>query len=224
LDSKDAQNVKGSKIFDRLYLSLNSEQHLHSKVAETSDGIVNISMVEFCGEIDDSLEYMPISLEDIHAFHELVTSVQEKYPSSSIVVCTGPVQRTQFGTIFLLGCYLLLIGLELEDLNSIFARYQHIILAFECHGLSIEDFWSAIHRAKIMGWVDLEHIPETPQSITSWIDIEEYIHYSRCIRILTCFPFAFAGRCKMPHHATYANRPNVVISGPFQSLSSHSLP
>ena len=136
-------------------------------------------MVEFCRDIDDCLEFIPISLEDIHRFHEMVLLVLDKHPSSSVVFCTGPVERTQFGTIFLLGCHLIFSGLELDDLCLIFARHQSVMSAFDCDGLSIYDFWGAVNRVKLVGWVNFEYIASANGPVTPWIDMEEYIHYSR---------------------------------------------
>ncbi len=172
-----------TNVYGRLFLSLSSGRS-SNVIARLSDAEgtktkpVILCMTHFSEELDASYENLPISLEHIHKFYEMISATLQSHPLSNIVLCTGPSPATQFGTIFLLGSYLILIGLSLCETISSLADFDYITSTFQCHGLSAFDFWRTLHRSKRIGWVDFEAaMPATGDP--SFIDIEEYLHYSR---------------------------------------------
>ena len=140
-----------------------------------------VSMETFCKELDDRLEFLPISLEDISRFYDLITSTCHSSTGSQnqIVFCTGPAHRIQFGTVFLLGCYMLICGLNCEEVRHALIRFERITGRFQCYGMSCNDFWSAIYRVMRNRWVTFGEVNLSDPSMDTNIDIEEYKHYSR---------------------------------------------
>jgi hypothetical protein len=180
----DSSDKVLTNIHGRLFISLNSERSLNLRAARLSNAFVAekktvmLCMTSFSEELDASYEYLPISLEHIHKFYEMITSTLQTYPVSNIVLCTGLSPATQFGTIFLLGSYLILIGMTMCETMRTLMEFEGITSTFECHGLSAFDFWRTLHRSKRMGWIDFAaDIPASGDP--SFIDIEEYLHYSR---------------------------------------------
>jgi hypothetical protein len=173
-------NVQG-----RLFLSLNSGQSSClqsagiSKAKGANGKLVLVCMTNSLEIVGASCGCLPISLEHIYRFHEMLSSKLLSNPASNIVLCTGPSPTTQFGTLFLLGSFLIVTGLPLRDTISSLLDFEYVISTFTCHGLSAFDFWRALHRSKRMGWIDFAS--DTPASSDpSFMDIEEYLHYSRC--------------------------------------------
>ena len=173
-----------TNICGRLFLSLNTERSLHMHSARLSNAAgskrksVLVCMTRFSEELDASYEYLPISLEHIHKFYEVITSTLQSHPSANIVLCTGPSPATQFGTIFLLGSYLVLTGTPTCETVGTLMEFEDITSTFKCHGLSASDFWRTLHKSKRLGWIDFA--ADMPASgDPSFIDIEEYLHYSR---------------------------------------------
>jgi hypothetical protein len=146
---------------------------------------VVVSMEVFCKELDDRLEFLPISLEDISRFYDLLISTCHSSrggPQDHIIFCTGPVYRIQFGTVFLLGCYMLICGLNCEEVRHSLVRFERTMDRFQCNGMSCHDFWSAIYRVQKNRWVTFGEVDLIDLPSDSSIEIEEYIHYSRLER------------------------------------------
>jgi hypothetical protein len=143
---------------------------------------VVVSMEIFCKELDDRLEFLPISLEDISRFYDMIISTCHSSGGTQnhIIFCTGPVHRIQFGTVFLLGCYMLICGLNSEEVRHALVQFEHVMGRFECNGMSCNDFWSALYRVVKNRWVTFgdNNLNDPPPNDPS-IDMEEYIHYSR---------------------------------------------
>ena len=135
-----------------------------------------ISMQEFCEEFDDIVN-LPISLEEVSRFHTLVLS-EKNTPECKLVICTGPVPRIQFAAVFLVGCHLLISGWRKEEVNDAMRPFEDLLTLFGCNGMSCEDFWSALSIAIQHKWISFGETDSLPELNT--IDIEEYIHYSRC--------------------------------------------
>ena len=135
-------------------------------------------MARFGEDLDPSLEYLPICLEHIHQFYSMIQATMQSHPESDILLCTGPSPYTQFGTLFLLGCHFILSGLDLQETVTLLMDFEYVITTFKCQGLTAPIFWGSLHCIKRMGWINLEAEDEIGP-ISSHIDIEEYVHYSR---------------------------------------------
>jgi hypothetical protein len=142
---------------------------------------VVVSMEIFCKELDDRLDFLPISLEDISRFYDFIRSTCHSSTRSQnhIIFCTGPVYRIQFGTVFLLGCYMLICGLNSEEVRHALYPFERTMGRFQCNGMSCNDFWSAIYRVMRNRWVTFDEVYLSDASNGTSIEIEEYIHYSR---------------------------------------------
>jgi hypothetical protein len=150
-----------------------------------------VSMEIFCKELDDRLEFLPISLEDISRFYDLIISTchSSTGPQNHIIFCTGPVHRIQFGTVFLLGCYMLICGLNTEEVGHALIQFERTTGRFQCNGMSCHDFWSAIYRVMKNRWVTFGEVNLSDPSMDTNIEIEEYLHYSRSQTLLfVAFP------------------------------------
>jgi hypothetical protein len=177
---KYATNVHGP-----FYLSFDIERsslkHL-TKIAASekiTTETIPICMTRFGEELDPANhEHLPISLEDIYSFYDMLQTTRLAKPHSNILLCTGPSPYTQFGTLFLLGSYLILSGVELSEAINSLLDFEYVTSTFKCHGLSALDFWCSLYRSRQMGWLNFEATDEM-SPISTLIDIEEYIHYSR---------------------------------------------
>ena len=142
-----------------------------------------VSMIHFCSEIDEGDNNMPLALEDIYRFYKMVESTKRKLNGSAarIVLCCGQVPRIQFGTIFLLGSYMLVSGKRISDLCNSFSKYDSILERFRSGGLGVHDFWCSLAKALRIGWVRFVHMEEEEETILarSVINMDEYCHYSR---------------------------------------------
>ena len=134
-------------------------------------------MDTFCKDIDDSLQFLPISLEDVSRFYDTLSNTDDR--ASNIVICTGPVPRIQFGAVYLLGCYMIICGFNLEKVRSALHEFEELVSRFECNGMSCYDFWSAFHQAWRDKWVGFGKRDEFETDTQTVIEIEEYKHYSR---------------------------------------------
>jgi hypothetical protein len=116
-------------------------------------GIEIICITSFIEQLDLGCEYLPIFLNDVYRFYEMICSKIQNRPSTAIILCTGPSPYTQFGTLFLLGCYLIMTGMDLHDVFTTLMDLEYVTSTCMCQGLSALDFWSALHGCKQMGWV-----------------------------------------------------------------------
>lgn len=189
--SKSVESERESEMLEKavtnihgpFFLSLNTERSsvIQSKLLK-DDGkhpaFIPVCMTRFGEELDPNHEHLPISLEDTFSFYEMIQSTLLARPHSNILLCTGPSPYTQFGTLFLLGSYLIMSGVELAETVRSLLDFEYVTSTFKCHGLSALDFWGALYRSKQMGWLNFEAADEI-SAISTLIDIEEYIHYSR---------------------------------------------
>ena len=181
-------NIEG-----RLYLSLNvmrSSQKIpaqqnsptdvwrESVVICMSQQFMPICMTLFVEELDPSNEHLPISLEHIHQFYETIEGMMQSKPQSNVLLCTGPSPYTQFGTLFLIGCYSILSGLDLRETAKSLMDFEYVISTVKCHGHSAQDFWRCLDQIKQMGWINFEAVGELKLN-SLIIDIEEFVHYAR---------------------------------------------
>ena len=177
------QSIENEKIHihGRIFLSLSTAQSSTANTLKPRSliEIVPICMSRFGEELDPSNEYLPISLEHIRRFYDMMqAALQTKPVTSNVLLCTGLSPYTQFGTLFLLGCYLVLLEVELCDAVTSLMDLDYVTSTFKCHGLSAVDFWRCLDRIRRMGWINFEAEDEM-SSDSSLIDIEEFVHYAR---------------------------------------------
>ena len=94
----------------------------------------------------------PTTLEDIYGFYCLIKRTRLANETASIILYAGPIPRMQAACAYLLGCYMMLSdGLSVEDTRQHFEPLNcKAIATFESRdGLTLEDFWGAIHRARL---------------------------------------------------------------------------
>lgn len=177
-------DVQGYPVFQEdnieIFLTFKSPQKIAQATLAGFGQTIIISMDTFCKELDDSLEFLPISLEDISRFYDVLTHKKNSCQHIKILICTGPVNRIQFGTVFLIGCYMLIRGKGLNEVQSALCPFDDIMSGFDCNGMSHKDFWSAFYRAQRNKWVSFyEPDGDTEFPSSTSIEIEEYAHYAR---------------------------------------------
>ena len=163
----------------KIFLSFNTPQKIAQLVRSSSHRSVIISMDTFCKELDDSLEFLPISLEDMSRFYQVLQNKKNSHQNHHIVICTGPLNRIQFGTIFLIGCYMLISGKPLSEVQFALFPFESLMSGFDCNGMTHQDFWSAFYRAQRNQWVTFWETEEEAEGSSRSIEIEEYSHYAR---------------------------------------------
>jgi hypothetical protein len=175
-------NKSATHVHGPFYLSFDTERSSimqFKRIGEGNQNFTPICMTRFGEELDPANhEHLPISLADIYSFYDMLQTTRLAKPHSNILLCTGPSPYTQFGTLFLLGSYLILSGVELSEAINSLLDFEYVTSTFKCHGLSALDFWCSLYRSRQMGWLNFEATDEM-SPISTLIDIEEYIHYSR---------------------------------------------
>jgi hypothetical protein len=126
--------------------------------------------------------FLPPCLGDIFKFHEVLTTLDRKYPRKKLVFQTGADHAVQARMVFLLGCHMIMSHnfcfektcTAFKDLRALFEEPT------VANAVSIKSCWRAICCAKRMQWIDFERGVNADPNEDRCIHIDEYMHYARC--------------------------------------------
>ena len=144
-----ASIVNMEHVYGCFYLSFQTPTQL----AASLENLDNVKVLNVTTPEGSEMQALlsPTTLEDIYGFYCLIKRTRLASETSSIVLYAGPIPRMQATCAFLLGCYMMLSdGLSVEDTRQHFEPLNcKAIATFESRdGLTLEDFWGAIHRAR----------------------------------------------------------------------------
>jgi hypothetical protein len=141
-------------VHDRYYLTFRTSQEVSMLLSNASvdQTYFQVSMEQFDSECS---VFCPSGLHDIFRFYTLVRRILRQGPHVRIIFCASRFEMVQLGSAFLLGCYLILQGLDCDGARSAFSSCDQLFKEFEYTDcLQISDFWEAIHRAKVLNKLD----------------------------------------------------------------------
>ena len=137
-------------VHDRYYLTFRTSQEVSDLLSNMriDQTYFQVSMEQFDSECS---VFCPSGLHDIYRFYSLVRKILRQGPNVKIIFCAGRVEVVQIGSAFLLGCFLILQGLDCEKAKLAFSSCDQLFKGFEYTDcLQISDFWGAIHNAKVL--------------------------------------------------------------------------
>jgi hypothetical protein len=208
-------------IHKRLYIALLDEkqaQIVARNILNTNYIVVplTISKVDSMSGIDDTPEktnsvrpdmttaFIPPCIGDIFKFHEVLSTLERKYPRKKLVFQTGADHAIQTRMVFLLGCHMIMShGLCFEKTCTAFDDLRALIKeTAPVSAVSIRSCWRAICCAKRMQWIDFERGIHADPNEDRCIHIDEYMHYARYSPrppvLLNSFKFSFTIRGGVP--------------------------
>ena len=170
-------------IFNGIYLAM-LEASDADKIAQHKLHCKRIIVPLFSRSPNPATPYFtPSSLADIFKFDEMMRAVQRHSPSHCIVLCASVDPFVQAKAIFLAGCHMMMTqGFSYAETVAAFAKPRAAMPRagrIDNEGSSLECCWTALYRAKSLGWIDFGDIFDTGCDNPSRIFIEEYIHYAR---------------------------------------------
>ena len=126
-------------------------------------------------------DFGPMNFSSIARFIKMLDHELSEYPECKIVYCAGHGRREFTNAVFLLGSYLILrLGETADSALSKFSwlragmveLYRDAGYSEPTFGLSLEDCWRGLERARLCGFVQ----NETEPGGWGMLDIDEYMH------------------------------------------------
>ena len=122
-----------------------------------------------CGEETES--FNPSSLIEIFKFDEMACTLERKNPTMKLVFCTGAGLASQVRVAFLIGCHMIMsLGVGFEETNLSFKLFHGMFERFspaDAGGVTVENCWRALTRAKCLNWVDFRKVHHTLYVLSS---------------------------------------------------------
>ena len=135
-------------------------------------------VLRYYGFCDD---FGPMNFSSVARFIDMLDHELREYPECKIVFCVGHGRREFTNAVFLLGSYLVLKRGETVDSTlskfswlraGMVERYRDATFTEPTFGLSLEDCWRGLERAKLCGFVQYKTLP----GLWGMLDLDEYIH------------------------------------------------
>jgi hypothetical protein len=121
----------------------------------------------------------PISLIELFQFDEMMYRIAMASPDRKLLVCAGLKPQQQSVISFMMACHLIMSGsLGFEEACLAFQPLQEQIDRY-IGDAAFRDSLRAICCAKCIGWLDFRRAEEEETVKPSYIEMGEYIHYSR---------------------------------------------
>jgi hypothetical protein len=130
------------------------------------------------------------SLGHLHSFVFKIHRELRRHPRKILVACVGRSNDNCLSeAAVLLGGFLILgQGLELEHVKASFRQVEHLFVRFsdielnsDSNGTSVQDCWSALYRARLLGWLDFPSDETQSRSLhedEAAVEVEEMLHYA----------------------------------------------
>ena len=129
--------------------------------------------------------YVPSSLIEIYKFDEMVKRLERRNAGHILIFSTGSSKEVQDRVVFLIGCTLIMSKtLGVSEVCRIFDRID-ILRQNNSNKKGAIDCWNALYQAKRLAWLDFSEPFDRDCADESIINIEELIHYSRKLAIIT---------------------------------------
>ena len=177
------------RMHDRAYLACFEENHAARMARHVlSKKYSIVPLPSSLNEFDFPAErFVPSSLTEIYKFDEMVQRFERNMEECVIVFSAGRSKYSQRRVAFLIGCHLIISKCCFaHDVYQCFCG-PHEILGDNVQKAIIMDCWKALHKVRSLAWIDFRERFTQSTSQAGSIDMEEFMHYSRCMHDIDCF-------------------------------------
>ena len=136
-------------------------------------------LVHISAGIESKPSFTPSSLAEIFRFDEMLQITRRDNPNRKMILCTRDDTYLQKKTLFLTGCHLIMANnFTSQETSNTFEYLEDMLPKLENEAFTLYSCWTAISRAKSLGWIDFGNVFDVGDD-AGRIFIEEYIHYAR---------------------------------------------